>query len=358
MKRKVLIAGALGVVGRAAVEHFSANTDADIVGLSRRQPDFDTRAEFVSVDLRQKSGCLALLKAHPDITHVVYAALHEQGAVVSGWTEQEHLKINLQMLANLLDSLEETASNFQHITLLQGGKAYGVHLGPPPDVPSRESDGRTMPPNFYFAQEDYMSRRQQGRSWAWTVLRPPAVCGFAIGSPMNMLLATGVFAAISRELGLPLRFSGAPGHLKDFCDAGLLARAIDWAGTAPTARNEIFNIANGDCFLWEALFPRIAEVFSMPSGRPHSLSLARIMDDKADVWARIVSKHDLRPYPLSELVATWDYADFTYRYNQRPFHSLLSTIKIRQAGFADCCDSETAFLQALKDLQAKRILPS
>ena len=49
-KRKVVVAGALGVIGRAAVEHFCARGDG-VVGLSRRLPDFESEAQFVSVDL-------------------------------------------------------------------------------------------------------------------------------------------------------------------------------------------------------------------------------------------------------------------------------------------------------------------
>jgi nucleoside-diphosphate-sugar epimerase len=50
-RNKVLIAGGMGVVGRAAVEHFDSLSDWDIVALSRRTPDFETRAEFLSFDL-------------------------------------------------------------------------------------------------------------------------------------------------------------------------------------------------------------------------------------------------------------------------------------------------------------------
>jgi nucleoside-diphosphate-sugar epimerase len=355
--RKVLIAGAMGVVGRAAVRHFGAMADWKVVALSRRQPDFPTPALFVPLDLCNSSQCQEVLAAHKDITHVVYAALYDQPAVADGWTEADHVRINLQMLTNLLGGIEDNAPNFQHISLLQGGKAYGVHLGPPPDIPSRESDGRTVPPNFYFDQEDLVRRRCQGKPWTWTVLRPPGVCGFAAGSSMNMLLAVGVFAAISRELGLPLRFSGTVGHLKDACDANLVARALAWAANADSARNEIFNVSNGDCFLWEAVFPKVADVFSMPHGTPHSLSLARVMPDKAEVWDRIVQKHGLRPYKLADLIPSWNFADFTFRYRQKPFHSLLSTIKIRQAGFHDCIDTEQMLLGHLRALQENRILP-
>jgi hypothetical protein len=224
-------------------------------------------------------------------------------------------------------------------------------------VPSRESDPRTIPPNFYYDQEDFLTGRQHGKSWHWTVLRPPAVCGFAVGSPMNTILTLGTFAAICRELGLSLRFPGALGHLKDACDAQLLAKAVHWAGGSLTAQNQIFNVSNGDCFMWEQVFPHIAEVFGMPHAGPHAMSLGRVMADKGPVWDSIVKKYNLKPYKLEQLVPSFEYADFTFRYRQTPFESLQSTIKIRQAGFHDCVDTQAMFVGQLRALQQARILP-
>ncbi len=61
-QRKVLVAGALGVVGRAVVEHLAARSDAwEVVALSRRRPDFETPARFVAVDLRDAQATRAAL---------------------------------------------------------------------------------------------------------------------------------------------------------------------------------------------------------------------------------------------------------------------------------------------------------
>ena len=113
---------------------------------------------------------------------------------------------------------------------------------------------------------------------------------------MNTILVLGLYAAaISRELGIALRFPGALGHLKDACDAQLLAKAVHWAGSDTKANNEIFNVSNGDCFVWEQVFPKIAEVFNMECATPHSMSLARVMADKGPVWDKIVAKYNLKP---------------------------------------------------------------
>ena len=355
---KVLVVGGLGVVGRANVEYFSTLPDWSVVALSRRAPDFETRAQFISCDVTDRSTLRSALAGHPDITHAVFAALHEKPTgLVAGWSEADTVNTNVTMLANTLDALEEVVPLLRHLALMHGGKAYGVHFGPPPSIPSRETDARTMRPNFYYDQEDLLRERQRGKPWSFTVLRPPAVVGFAVGSLLSTILVLGVFAAVSRELGIALRFPGTVGHLKDACDATLLAKAVHWSGHSPAAANEIFNVSNGDCFMYEQVFPRVAEVFSMQCGAPHSMSLARVMNDKQAVWDDMVRKYQLRPYRLRDLVPSWEYADFTFRHQQAPFESLLSTIKVRKAGFHECADSEEMFIAQLRDLQNKRILP-
>lgn len=354
---KVLVVGAHGVVGRAAIDYLSTLRDTSVLGLARRKPDFETTAAFISVDLRDAASCKAAIAAHPDITNVVYAALHEQASVVAGWTERDHIRVNLEMLENLLDAVEQTCPNFRHLLLMQGGKAYGIHLGPPRKMPSKESDRRAMPPNFYYDQEDFVKARQHGKTWSWTILRPPNVAGLSLGSPMNTILAVGVFAAISRELGIPLRFPGGEGHMIQACDSRLLARAIAWAGEADTAQNQIFNIANGDVFMWEHLFPRIATIFEMDAEAPHTMSLVRVMNDKHDIWKSIVKKHGLVQHELTDLVPAWDFPDFSLRYNTAPFPNFLSTVKIQQAGFHDCLDTEEMYLGYLRDFRRLNILP-
>jgi len=352
----VLIVGALGVVGRAALRHMSELSDWEVTGLSRRAPDFETSARFISVDLMEKNACREALGGSA-FSHIVYAALHEQPSIVSGWLEDDHVRTNLAMMDNLLDAVDHKHSQLQHITVMQGGKAYGVHLGPRRRIPSKESDPRTMPPNFYYDQEDLLRERQKGKAWSWTALRPPSVCGFAVGSPMNTILAVGVYAAICRELGIPLSYPGAEGHLIETCDARLLAKSIAWAGTTPACANQAFNIANGDCFMWEHMWPVFARAFDMEHAPPHNLSLARVMPDKSAVWDRIVKKHDLQPFSLSQLVPSWEFTDFLFRYGRPPYPSLMSTVKARQAGFHDCVDSEDMFASLLRELQAERILP-
>jgi nucleoside-diphosphate-sugar epimerase len=352
---RVLIAGALGLVGRAVLDHYEA-LGWEVVALSRRPPEFETKARFLSVDLTDAGDCRAKLAPLRDITHVVYCALFEKPELGAGWLAEDQIATNRAMLVNFMAVLEPGNPGLRHVALLQGTKAYGAHLGQMP-VPGKESAPRHPHPNFYWAQEDFIRARQQGGAWHWTIFRPQAVIGFALGSAMNLLSAFGVYAAVMRELGLPLIYPGQGQRITEATDARLLARAIAWAGAAPTARNEIFNVTNGDVFLYQNLWPVIARHFGMEMGAPQPMPLAVVMRDKAEVWKRIVEKHQLRRYTMDELIGhSWQFADFALS-RTHSTSSLSSTIKIRQAGFGDCIDTEEMFLWWFGELQRRRILP-
>lgn len=351
----LLVAGALGLVGRAVLEE-AARLGRPAIGLSRRAPDFETRARFIAVDLSNRADVEAKLADLGDVTHLVYAAVFEKPDIARGWTEPDHVETNLRMLRNLVEVVEVRAPKLRHVTLLQGTKAYGIHMGPF-RLPAREDDPRYMTPNFYYDQQDWLAAEQAGKDWSWTVMRPQLICGFAVGSPMNIVAGVGAYAAICRELGLPLRFPGGEPRTIELTDAALLARAIDWAGGAETAQNRIFNVTNGDVFVWTHFWRRIAGHFAMPTDVAHPHSLTRSMADKEPVWQRIVERHGLKPYRLADLVPSWQFVDYSLGYASRPNDVLLSTIRIRQAGFGDCIDSEEMFLGWLTRLQAEGVLP-
>ena len=73
----VLITGASGVVGTAAVERFLAHDGWDVVALSRRRPEVDSTRAFrhLAVDLRDREATRAALAGLREVTHLVYAAL-------------------------------------------------------------------------------------------------------------------------------------------------------------------------------------------------------------------------------------------------------------------------------------------
>jgi nucleoside-diphosphate-sugar epimerase len=355
-KGRVLVAGAGGLVGRAAIDHYRSEGGWDILALSRRAPEPPTGAAHLAVDLTDAAACRAALGEISGVTHIVYAALFEKPDLTEGWLESDQIAVNLAMLTNLMDAVEPQNPGLRHIALLQGAKAYGVHLGQIP-VPAREDAPRHIHPNFYWEQQDFLSARQAGKDWTWTVFRPQVVFGIGYPSMMNMVAAVGAYAAISRQLGLPLIYPGSGVRVTEATDARLLARAIAWSGRNAAAANQIFNVTNGDVFTWENLWPTIARAFSMSVGLPHPMPLHRIMPGRAATWDKIVERYGLERVTLERLVSgSWQFADFAFT-RTHSTSSLLSTIKIRQAGFGDCIDTEESLAYWLAHWQARKLLP-
>ncbi len=358
-KRKVLVAGASGLVGYAAVRHFTKLADTEVVAVSRRDPDPISGAKFISVDLLDQCRCAEVFSQLGDVTHLVYAAVNEKPGLMEGWLDREQMQVNLTMLQNLFEPLTAAARNLQHVSLLQGTKAYGAHLGPIA-VPARERTPRHPHQNFYWLQEDYLRAKQPGQQWSWTILRPQLVIGEAVGSNLNVIPAIGVYAAIRREAGLPLAYPGGPRLIFEMVDVDLLARSMEWAANTPACRNEIFNITNGDVFVWDEVWPTIAESLGMKAGPPQSMALATEMPKHAAEWAAIVRKYKLRaPEDMHAFVGeSFHLADFVFNTGGKSQGvTLVSTIKARQVEFHDCIDTEDMLRKWFRRFQELKLLP-
>ena len=346
---KALVAGATGVVGRYLLMHLIERGGWEVVAVSRRKPDVAGDYRHVPADLTDAPDCRSKLSALRDVTHVFYAAYLERPDL------HQLVEVNTAMLANLVDAIEHASPALRHVHLVEGTKWYGSHLGPF-KTPARETDPRHMPPNMYYAQQDLLEARQRGKSWSWSASRPHAVSGFSVGSPMNLTLVIAVYAAICKELGLPLSFPGKPGAyrvLYQCTDSQLLARAIAWMATEPRCANQAFNITNGDLLRWEHLFPQFARFFGMELAPPRHISLVKTMADKGPVWERIVARHGLQPHRY-EQIAGWAFGDFVFGSD----YDIISDMgKARRAGFCESVDSEQMFLDLFARFRAERIIP-
>jgi len=365
--KTVLVAGASGLVGHAALRHFGGREGWHAIGVSRRVPAGLHGVRLLSVDLTDVDACEQVFGAMTGVTHLVYAALQESPGLFAGWTDDALIERNGAMLRNLFEPLSAAAAGLEHVTLLHGTKAYGLHhpsIGMAAmHVPLREREPRREHPNFYFVQEDYLRERQQRASWGLTVFRPTVIYGGAWGNNMNPIPAIGAYAALLREDGQPLHFPGRsfePG-VREAVDADLVARAIAWAAESPEARNETFNLTNGDVFSWSHVWPAIAETFGMEPGEHRPVSLAEELPRRAGDWHALVRRHGLRaPEDIIEFVGlnSLVYTDMVLgavRGDGPPI--LNSTVKARLAGFHDCIDSEDMFRKWFARLMDERVLP-
>lgn len=124
-ERKVaLVVGANGVVGRDIIQHLRGLDDWEIIGASRRGGTDSGRVRYVAVDLLDADDAREKLGGLSEVTHIFYAAFQDRPT----WAEL--VPPNLAMLVNSVDAVEPAASGLRHISLMQGYKVYGAHLGP------------------------------------------------------------------------------------------------------------------------------------------------------------------------------------------------------------------------------------
>jgi hypothetical protein len=170
------------------------------------------------------------------------------------------------LVRNLLDALSPK-NRVRHVALVTGLKHY---LGPfeayassgtLPDTPLRESQPRLPLDNFYYAQEDEVYAAAARDRFTWSVHRPHTIIGQAVGNAMNLGTTLAVYATICKETGRPFQFPGSEAQwngLSDVTDARMLAKQLVWAADTDAAKNEAFNIVNGDVFRWSWLWPKLA----------------------------------------------------------------------------------------------------
>ena len=343
-----LVIGARGIIGQSIAAHLQTLEGWDVVGVARRGGPDGPRLRHLSVDLLDAAATRTALGELRQVTHVFYSAYQDRP------TFAELVAPNVAMLRNVLDAVAD-APRLRHVSLMQGYKVYGAHLGPF-KTPARESDAPHMPPEFNVDQQALLAERARGQAWSWTAIRPAVVCGFALGIPLNIAAVVGVYASMSRELGVPMRFPGKPGaydKLLEMTDAGMLARATVWAATEERVAGEAFNVGNGDLFRWSEMWPRIAAMFGVGVDAPLPMSLATVMADKEAVWQTMVRKHGLAPTPYGD-VSAWPFGDAVFGWDYDMFGD---SSKLRRAGFHEQVETEAMFRQTFAEYRRRGVLP-
>lgn len=348
---KAIVAGATGVVGRRLAEHLSSTGDWEVVGLSRRAPESAPPYPTVSVDFTSAADCRDKLAGLRDVTHILYAGRYTHTSV------PEPIEINTAMMTNIVEAVEPGNRNLQHIHLLQGSKWYGSTTGPY-KTPARESDPRLAGNHtFYYAQQDWLDARSRRARWTWSASRPHAICDKATGIARSLAILIAVYAALCKEQGEPLYFPGTEANyraLYQCTDALLLAKAVAWMSTEPRCANHAFNIINGDYIRWMNLWPVFADYFGMAVGPVRTQRLGETMPAQKPVWEGIVRKHGLDAPPY-EATVLWPYGDFVFH----PGWDIMSdTIKSRQFGFHEACDTQAMFIELFDFYRQNRIIPA
>jgi len=348
-KRVALITGATGVVGRNLLAHLLQTGGWDIFAVSRRSAALQGDYVHLVIDLLDPADCARQAHRLSAVTHVFHAAYVERSDSAA-WVND-----NTAMLSHLIEAIDPVALGLEHVHVMHGTKWYGNHHGTF-RTPAREDDPRHMPPNFYYNQWDYLTQASRDKRWSISSARPHAICGDGVGSPMNLPMVLAVYAALSRELGLPLQFPGSAANyhaLYQVTDATLLARAMVWMSTEPSCANQAFNITNGDLIRWENFWPKMAEYWGMELAPRRPIRLAQAMADKGPLWDQMVARYRLRATSYPDLVS-WGYGDFVFASD---FDIISHTGKCRRFGFYEFEDTEAMFFRLWDQYRAARILP-
>jgi nucleoside-diphosphate-sugar epimerase len=350
-KHTALVVGGNGIIGRNMVTYLESTGNWNVIVTSQSALGYETTADFVQLDLTKPDAIETQKEKLQGVTHVFF------GAYIEKQTLAEQTLVNTQLIKNLVTGLEKVAPGLKHVTFIQGGKAYGAHLGIY-KTPAKETDARHMPPNFYYSQEDFLRKQSAGKQWSWTALRPDIVIGIAIGNPMNLGTLIAIYASICKEVGVPMRFPGPPKAyevLVNVTDAELLARGMEYASLHEACNGEIFNITNGDIFRWKHVWPKIAEYFGIAVEEPQTFSLATYMADKGDLWQQMIQKYGLANHKLDRLVQ-WPFGDFIFN---TVYDAFFDVNKLRRFGFHDMhLDSFESFKRVFDQLKEHKVIPA
>ncbi|QGY42489.1 NAD-dependent epimerase/dehydratase family protein [Maribellus comscasis] len=349
-KKVALIAGGNGIVGRNLSRYLSGSDDWEVIVTSKTPLKYDTKAQYVSLDLSDSEAVKKQKELLKNVSHVFFAAYTERQ------NPYEQVEANQALIENLILGLEAIQAPLEHVVFIQGGKAYGAHLGIY-KTPAKETDPRSITPNFYYNQEDFLRSESQNKNWSWTAIRPDIVIGYTIGNPMNLSNLIAVYATLCKEEGLPLRFPGSPKAYKvlvNVTGTDVLNQGLEWAATNENTKNEIFNITNGDIFRWYQAFEKIADFFDMEVAGPQTFSLQEYMPGKTALWNGIVEKYGLQKNSLNNLVQ-WGFGDFIFNVE---YDAILDVNKARRFGFHKMqTDSIEYIINTFQTLKDKKIIP-
>jgi len=355
MEKIALVVGASGITGSNLAEKLIAK-GWTTYGLARNPNNEIYNLIPVSADLLSTNSLGSAL-ADISPTHVFFTSWMRQQ------TEAENIRVNSLMVRNLLDALSPKKS-VQHVALVTGLKHY---LGPfeayakkgtLPVTPVREEHSRLDIENFYYAQEDEVYAAADRDGFTWSIHRPHTVIGKAVGNMMNMGTTLAVYASICKETGRPFQFPGSEAQwkgLSDVTDARILAEQLIWASTTDVARNQAFNITNGEVFRWNWLWYKLADWFGVEAagfdGTVHPLE-AELASDRP-LWREMAAKYNLKEPDLNRLASAW-HTDLDLG---RPIEVMTDMSKSRKLGFTVYQDTRESFFDLFEKLREEQLIP-
>ncbi|KAL4906358.1 hypothetical protein BDW74DRAFT_177372 [Aspergillus multicolor] len=284
-----VVTGANGLSGYHMVRVLAAASErwSKIYCLSRRTPpanfftdlgDGAERVEHISIDfLDEVSNIASRLSVISKVDYVFffsYMQPPQDGNVLGMWSDAEAMtEVNSKLLNNFLDALQLANLQPKRFLLQTGAKQYGFHIGPATN-PSFEDDPRvTLESNFYYPQEDALASYCATTGAGWNAVRPSYIIGAVRDGALNHMIGLAIYAAIQAHLNKPLYFPGDyVAWDREFCQSTGLLNAYfeEWAVLTTEAKNNAFNIQDGQSFTWGRFWPLLAEWYGATWAPPEA----------------------------------------------------------------------------------------
>ncbi|MGE8536889.1 MULTISPECIES: SDR family oxidoreductase [unclassified Chryseobacterium] len=355
MENIALVVGATGITGSNLAEELIAQSWTTY-GLSRNPTSNIQSLHPVKADLMNEQNLAEALEGISP-THIYFTTWMRND------TEEENIRVNSMLVRNLLNVLSAKKS-VKHVALVTGLKHY---LGPfeayakkgvLPETPVREEHPRLPLPNFYYAQEDEVYKASERDGFTWSIHRPHTVVGYAVGNLMNIGTTLAVYASICKEIGRKFIWPGSEAQwngVSDVTDARVLAKQLVWASTTESAKNQAFNITNGDVFRWKWLWKRMADWFGVEAeGFDGTIKpLEKELENDHEIWTAIAEKYNLKEKNLNRLSSAW-HTDLDLG---RPLEVMCDMSKSRKLGFTAYTSTEDSFTDVFKRLKAENMIP-
>ena len=328
MSSQLLVFGASGISGlgvvQEALQYPTPSTFSSVIGLTNRplttsdaQIPSDNRVAFYSgFDLTQGTDSIvSKLKSIPSIsqtTHVAFLAyVPPSSNDLTDAVRAELKQANVAILETAVTAIESLAPGLKHITIQTGGKAYGVEYlqtGKIPwNPPMKESMPRVPEPYasgiFYYAQIDKIAELSQGKTWAWTDIRPDAVIGFVPnGNAMDLAGGLAIWLSLYRWAkgeGAEVVFPGNEvvwGAKHTDTSQMILGKSHIHAALSGKASGQAVNVGDGTSVYRDGLWADICAWFGLKGLGPKkgiTTGEAWVMDQKSK-WGAFESENGLR----------------------------------------------------------------
>ncbi|KEF51433.1 uncharacterized protein A1O9_12582 [Exophiala aquamarina CBS 119918] len=371
------VAGANGVSGNAIIEYLIRRSKEEWskIVVSSRSPlkSFwqDPRVHFIALDLSSSVEDV-VKKLQPlctDVTHAYFVSYVHSDDFTA-------LKaLNVPLFENFLHGIDTVAGDsLKSVCLQTGGKAshYGVHLGPPAEVPLHEGIPRYDDEgyNFYYPQEDLLFKIHAQRKWTWNVIRPMAIIGYTPSkNGMSEALTLALYILVCKELGEVPEFPGNEYFYNSVDDSSYAQGVADmtiWATTHPQTRNQAFNHINGDTFVWKYFFANLCKHFGAeapiitdwPKGGDGNSKSKVLLETwaqdprKKEAWDRVCDKFGGNKDTFAW--GSWAFLDWV---SQKTWPTLSSCAKARSFGWTRVDDTFSTWIETYRMFENAGILP-